>query len=146
MKNNGLILFYVCCMLFFGVSCLSPHDPSAYSEEDIRIHDSENTEEFVKKEEHDDSSHDEILASALPKYEARVFQVESPALGFGYRIFVDGVQRLNQNTIPSISGNKAFSSPEKAMKAAEFVIHKMQQGSFPPSVNEAELDSLGVLQ
>ncbi len=124
---------------------MSPHDPSAYADEGARTHDSEDTDEFVKKQVHDDSTNEDVLASALPKYEARVFQVEAPALGFGYKIFVDGVQRLNQTTIPSVPGNKAFSSPEKATKAAEFVIQKMQMGAFPPSVNEAELDSLGVL-
>ncbi len=145
MKRYGIILFCLGCLLFSGVSCLSPHDPSAYSDEEARAHDSENTDEFVKKQVRDDSTHEDVLASALPKYEARVFKVESPALGFGYNIFVDGVQKLNQTTIPSVSGNKAFSSPEKALKTAEFVIQKMQNGAFPPSVNEAELDSLGVL-
>ncbi len=126
------------------MSCLSPHDPSSYSDEDNLIHDSEKTDEFVKKNQ-EDAEHQDPLAESAPKYEVKVFTVESPAVGFGYKILVDGVAKLSQNVIPSIPGSKAFSSPENAMKAAKFVIHKLENGEFPPSVNKEELDSLGVL-
>ena len=145
MRKYRFILCGIICILVCNTSCLSPHDPSAYSDEDNFIHDSEKTDAFVTKKHHDDSVQKEVLASAVPKYEAKVFTVEPPNSGFGYKIFVDGSPKLSQNTIPAIPGNKAFSTPEKAMRAAEFVIHKMQSGEFPPTVNKMELDSLGVL-
>ena len=145
MKRFCIISFCVACWLIAGTSCLSPHDPSSYSDEDNLIHDSEKTDEFVKKHQHEDSAQKDVSASTLPKFEARVFTVESPELGYGYKILEDGVPKFSQNTIPSIPGNKAFTTPEKAMKTAEFVIYKLRSGEFPPTVNKAELDSLGVL-
>ena len=52
---------------------------------------------------------------------------------------------INQPHIPSIQGNKAFSSRFKAAIAAQFILDKINNNIFPPSISPEELDSLGVL-
>jgi hypothetical protein len=70
---------------------------------------------------------------------------ETPGCGWGYKIMKDGQLSINQPTIPAVQGNRCFSSKEKAEKTAEFIIYKMTNNIFPPTISVEELDSLGVL-
>jgi hypothetical protein len=144
MKKSCASLITLVCAMFMAVSCLSPQDPSAYTDEESLKHDSEVIDEFVKKEK-DNTETKQQDSNSGPHYEARVFQLESPGVGFGYNIIKDGILKIQQTSIPSIEGTDGFSSKEKAGKAADFVIHKMKNNLFPPSVTRSELDSLGVL-
>lgn len=78
-----------------------------------------------------------------------VFKVDSGETngikGWGYDILADGSIYIHQPNVPAIMGNSGFSSEEKARKAGEFVISKIQNNIIPPSVTPEELDSLGVL-
>ena len=65
--------------------------------------------------------------------------------GWGYEVLIKNKPYIRQETIPAISGNRGFSSKEKAEKAAQFVIYKIEKNIMPPTVTVAELDSLGVL-
>lgn len=76
------------------------------------------------------------------KFSYETFQNEN---GWGYNILLDGKLFIRQPNIPSIPGNKGFADEEKAKKVAEFITHKIQNGMMPPSTNQQELDSLGVL-
>jgi hypothetical protein len=71
--------------------------------------------------------------------------VETPGLGWGYKIFDNGTLFINQPHIPAIQGNKGFTTKEKAEITAQFAILKMEQGFVPPTISPDELDSLGVL-
>ena len=138
-------VFFI-AVLLFGSSCLNPEDPSEYTDEEALSHDSEIIDEFVKKkdlEQHEQTA--DLISRQESKFEARVFALDNPEEGFGYNIIEDGKLKIQQATIPSIPGNKGFSSEEKARRTAEFVIYKMQNKIFPPSVDKKELDSLGVL-
>ncbi len=65
---------------------------------------------------------------------------------FGYQIFdASGKLVINQPNIPAIQGNKGFSSEKDASTVAEFVIQKIDQGLFPPTLTVAELDSLNIV-
>lgn len=65
--------------------------------------------------------------------------------GWGYEISINSKTYIQQTIIPAIEGRYTFGSPEDAKKTANFVVEKMLNNFFPPSVDENELDSLGVL-
>jgi len=65
--------------------------------------------------------------------------------GFGYDIFMQGKLYVHQPVIPAVEGNKSFSSEEKASRAAQLVVFKIQRNILPPTVEVRELDSLGLL-
>jgi len=85
--------------------------------------------------------------SATPNFVSQIFLVDSlnPKLGFGYNILVDGALFIRQNSIPSLPGNTAFPSLEKAEIVANLVINKLKNNIMPPSVSKQELDSLKIL-
>ena len=84
---------------------------------------------------------------AIPNFTTQIFLVDSlnPKSGFGYNILVDGSIFIHQATIPSLPGNKAFDSKEKAELVANLVSHKLKNNIMPPSVSKEELDSLKIL-
>ncbi len=88
-----------------------------------------------------------VASSATPDFSPQCFLVDSlnPKLGYGYNILVDGSLFIHQNSIPSLPGNTAFSSQEKAELVANLVIHKLKNNIMPPSVSKQELDSLKIL-
>lgn len=76
-------------------------------------------------------------------FSARIIFTDS--LGWGYQIFDGNTMLINQIHIPSIQGNRGFKSREAAQLTANFILYKLSNGVFPPTVDEKELDSLGVL-
>lgn len=76
-------------------------------------------------------------------YSARIIFTDS--LGWGYQIFDGNTMLINQLHIPSIQGNRGFKSREAAQLTANFILYKLSNGIFPPTLDEKELDSLGVL-
>ena len=79
---------------------------------------------------------------------APVFQVVVTKLSeqnYGYQILKDGKMIIDQPTIPAIQGNRSFTSEEDALKTGEYLITKLKQGIFPPTLSVEELDSLSVL-
>ena len=76
-------------------------------------------------------------------YSARIIFTDS--LGWGYQIFDGNTMFINQLHIPSIQGNRGFKSREAAQLTANFILYKLSNGVFPPTLDEKELDSLGVL-
>jgi hypothetical protein len=81
------------------------------------------------------------------QFTTQLFLIDSlnPKSGFGYNILVDGAIFIHQNSIPSIQGNKAFSSKEKAELVANLMVNKLQNNIMPPSISKEELDSLHIL-
>ncbi|MCH2235361.1 MAG: DUF4907 domain-containing protein [Crocinitomicaceae bacterium] len=77
------------------------------------------------------------------QYTYSTFQNEDDS--WGYLILDDSSTFIRQTNIPAIPGKKGFSSDMKAQTTASFVIYKLEQGFFPPSLTKNELDSLGVL-
>lgn len=66
--------------------------------------------------------------------------------GFGYNILIDGKMYVHQPHIPAVAGNKGFTSLGAANRAAAFVAYKIKNNIMPPSITEAELDSVGALK
>lgn len=66
-------------------------------------------------------------------------------LGWGYQIFDGSKLILNQDHIPAIQGNIGFPSKEAADKTAKYIIQKLENDIFPPTLTVNELDSLEVL-
>ena len=86
---------------------------------------------------------DSIVGSEITTNSFETYKVDS--LGWGYKIFQNGNMIINQPHIPSIQGNKGFTSQFKAATAAQFIITKLNKNIFPPSITPTELDSLGLL-
>ncbi|MEZ4924068.1 MAG: DUF4907 domain-containing protein [Crocinitomicaceae bacterium] len=82
--------------------------------------------------------------SLSPEYTAEA--IHDVSIGWGYKIYQNGKQYINQPHIPAISGKKGFENKEDALKTANFVINKLENGIVPPTINIIELDSLGVLK
>ena len=104
-----------------------------------------NEEHIDEKFSIPESSTDSIETEVIEKkaFSARLIFTDS--IGWGYQIFDGNTMVINQIHIPSIQGNIGFKSRESAQLAANFILYKLSNGVFPPTVDEKELDSLGVL-
>jgi len=65
--------------------------------------------------------------------------------GYGYEIFISGKKVIDQPHLPGISAIRGFSDSGSAAITAEYIIQKIKNGQWPPSIGMRELDSLGVL-
>lgn len=74
-----------------------------------------------------------------------IITIFSSEFGWGYQILNNGSMFINQPHIPSVQGNKGFESKEKAIVTGEYIIHKLENDIFPPTITPQELDSLKVL-
>jgi hypothetical protein len=70
---------------------------------------------------------------------------ENAEIGWGYQLFKEGKLMIDQKHIPAIQGEQGFSSKEKAEITGSYILRKIKNGEFPPTVSVQELDSLGVL-
>ena len=52
---------------------------------------------------------------------------------------------IDQKHIPAIQGEQGFTSKEKAEITGNYILRKIKNGEFPPTVSVPELDSLGVI-
>ena len=104
---------------------------------------------------HNDSEGQQTVQSETKDVKAKVVAVEtdnfsakaifSPEFGWGYKIMNNGNLYINQPHIPSIQGNQGFDSKDKAIKTADYIIRKLENNIFPPTISPKELDSLKVL-
>ena len=90
-----------------------------------------------------DSSVESLSKVKDPEF--TLITVEYPTIGWGYQILQDGKLAIDQKHIPVIQGYRSFSSKEKAEKTGNFIVQKMKNGIFPPTLTKQELDSLEVL-
>ncbi len=65
---------------------------------------------------------------------------------WGYQLFQNGKMVINQTTIPSVQGNNGFDSAKKAERTAKYILTKLENGIFPPTVDRKELEELEVLR
>ena len=71
------------------------------------------------------------------------FQIVSSAENtWGYDIMMDGKLFIHQPFAPGISGNRGFSTKEKAERAAKLVIEKINNGIMPPSLSVDEVQTI----
>ncbi|SHI29273.1 protein of unknown function [Hymenobacter daecheongensis DSM 21074] len=63
---------------------------------------------------------------------------------FGYRIRQRGRPFIEQPNVPGRPGVRGFATAAQARQVADLVQAKLGRGQMPPSVTEAELDSLGL--
>lgn len=87
---------------------------------------------------------EQMIRAAEPKSTRFTVATFSQPEGWGYYICENGKQIINQKSIPGVPGNQGFSSSEDALKVAELVRTKMENGTFPPTISEDELQKLGI--
>ncbi len=86
---------------------------------------------------------DSVVKSNKPSdFSVKSIQLEN---GWGYQIFKGKKLFINQKNIPAVQGNKSFTSERDALTAGEFVVNKLLQNQFPPTVTVEELISLGIV-
>lgn len=75
-------------------------------------------------------------------FQLEVFQADHHSYGFEIR--KDQELVIRQESIPGSKRKEGFRSPKDARKVGELMIRKLDQGHFPPSVSQRELDSLQI--
>jgi len=64
--------------------------------------------------------------------------------GWGFEIYKHDTLLIRQPNIPAIADIKGFKSEEEAVKVGGYVVYKLANDIFPPSLTLHELDSLKV--
>ena len=135
--------FTAVCSLFLLNSCGEAAESTNESvESDSSEIGFETTEIPFDSTEFIDTS-EPILHDYSGQYTYSTFQNEDGT--WGYEILDDSSTFIRQPNIPAVPGRKGFSTEDKAETTASFVIYKLDQGFFPPSLTKNELDSLEVL-
>lgn len=83
--------------------------------------------------------------SPYSKLDIQVFSFGNSENGYGYDIYIGGVQIVHQPTIPVVSGNRKFQSKEKALKVGEFIARKIRRNTCSSLITMEELAGLGVI-
>jgi len=63
---------------------------------------------------------------------------------WGFTIYMNGKIYIYQQVMPGLKAATGFQSENDTMKAAKLVIKKIKTNISPESVNEKELDSMGI--
>jgi hypothetical protein len=87
----------------------------------------------------------DLMIDSISENEYSTKTIFSLEHGWGYQILNNGKLYINQPHIPSIQGNNGFKTEDNANITATYIIHKLNNNVFPPTVSKEELDSLGVL-
>lgn len=74
-------------------------------------------------------------------FELKIIELDQ---GWGYEIFKDSSLLIRQKNIPAVQGVHAFQTEEEANRMGMFVMNKIKEGFFPPSVTVSEIDSLQI--
>ena len=77
--------------------------------------------------------------------EFSIVTIENQDATWGYQLLKDGKLMIDQKNIPAIQGNRGFSTKQNAEIMGNFILEKVKNGGFPPTVSIEEMDSLGVL-
>ena len=99
----------------------------------------ENAEQEVNSENRNENT----IVLKNDSYSSKITFEENS--GWGYQIFKGAKLLINQNHIPAVQGMKGFSSKEKAQKTVDYLMVKLNEGVFPPTITPEILDSLNVL-
>jgi hypothetical protein len=123
-------------LLFFVYSCST--EPQAEQETNIDSKNESSTSATTADNHQQEPS----------QYSLAVFLCDSSnqKSGYGYNIIMDSHVFIHQPSVPSVPGNKGFTTKEQAEKVASFVVYKLTHNIMPPSVTPKELDSLGILK
>ena len=101
-------------------------------------------ESFKPKQHAPKIKKQQLVQTSAPKSSRYTVATFSQPEGWGYYICENGKQIINQKSIPGVPGNQGFSSSEEALKVAELVRTKIENGTFPPTISEEELQKLGI--
>jgi hypothetical protein len=66
----------------------------------------------------------------------------NPHNGYGYDIYINGKLYVHQPYMQGGDNNTPFPSEEGAKMTADFLIFKLKKHIIPPTVSQAEVDSL----
>lgn len=117
---------------------------------DLRGNDPQIEQEFSDEEPLlNETASEQKLTDSMPTLEKSEWSYEvvlTSENNWGYQIFQKGKMIINQTSIPSVQGTAGFDSQEKAERTANYILNKIENGVFPPTVNKEELERLNVLR
>jgi len=89
----------------------------------------------------DDDSLSHVKKKQQDDYFVKAIKTES---GWGYQIYQGSKLVINQLNIPAVQGNQSFKNESDAFRVGDFVLNKIRQKQFPPTITIEELKNLGV--
>jgi hypothetical protein len=95
-------------------------------------------ENSVPRDKNGDTTNNAITTS---DYSVKSTKQEN---GWGYEIYKGSKLVINQKNIPAVQGNQSFKTETDALKVGGFVVTKLMQNQFPPTLSLEELTSLGI--
>lgn len=107
----------------------------------LNIENSTDTVDTPKQKKVTINSAADTLVSSQNEYVVKAIKTET---GWGYQVFKGAKLMISQPTIPAIQGNRSFNSEMEALNVGEFVLSKIKQNQFPPTISTEELKSLGI--
>jgi hypothetical protein len=85
-----------------------------------------------------------VTRDSVPNLRVNYQLITNTDHSYGYDIFINGILRVHQPTIPGMPGVRGFMRKEDAKKVASLVVKKVQNGMMPPTIETRELDSLRI--
>lgn len=104
----------------------------------------ESVEEYDMSNDLDLEERSATKSNKVPEWTYEIVPISEG--NWGYQLFQNGKMVINQTTIPSVQGNNGFATAEKAERTAEYILKKLEDGIFPPTVDRKELEELDVLR
>ncbi len=131
-------LFTASCLLF---SCgwKKEKNESAVVEGDIISVDTVNGKSKIS-----DTASVSISMVETQNFEVFTYENDSSLGGWGFDIYVDGRRYIHQPTVPVIAGTHGFETEEQSERAGSMMVMKLKEGRMPPSLDERDLELLGV--
>lgn len=80
-------------------------------------------------------------STSNPQFEIKTFTYDN---GWGYDIYLDNQKYIHQPNIPAVNGLHIFVSEGDAVKVAELMVKKMEDGMTHPTISVEDLDSLHI--
>jgi Domain of unknown function (DUF4907) len=64
--------------------------------------------------------------------------------GWGYDILINDTIYIHQNHVPAVNGMFVFASESEAFRVADVIAEKIHNNVIPPTINQDEMQALGV--
>jgi hypothetical protein len=87
---------------------------------------------------------DKVVTEEYPD-DIKVKQFRNPDSTWGFTVYLNGKIYIHQQAVPGVQPASGFKSEQDAGKVSELIVKKIKNHSTSETVNQKELDSLGVI-
>ena len=85
-----------------------------------------------------------VICDSVPHQRVHYQIITNTDHSYGYDVYVNGMLRVHQPSIPGLPGERGFQRKGDAKKVAGLVVKKVEKGMMPPTIERRELDSLQI--